>query len=284
MKPSLKDLLLTGAILMIVSALVHAQNQTASKDAGVISGTVSADNGSLTNARVTIGKMGANVPGQTVRVDSKGSFQTAPLEPGLYYLGAYVPGLIGDPSSQGIRSYYRPGDTVNFKLIKGGVITGSVKNANGDALIAMPVRAIMVRNRNGDPVSFTTGGREVLTDDRGIYRLYGLPPGTYIVSAGGSSRSFGPFSPTAYEAFVPTYAPSATRDTATEISLNSGDEAQADIQFREERGHVISGTITGTVTSDGPQQYGAGVVLYDARNHAEVATGSASGSNKFSFA
>jgi hypothetical protein len=282
MKPLFKQLL-TVAVLAIVPTLAQAQNQSAPKDASVISGTISADNQPLTNARVMIGKVNSNTVAQMLPVDSNGSFHTGLLDPGLYFVSASAGGLIGDPSAT-TRAYYRPGDTVNIKMVKGGVITGSVKNANGDALIAVPVRAIMTRNRNGDSLQFASTFRESITDDRGLYRLYGLPPGTYIVSAGGPSGRYGVYMPTAYEGFAPTYSPSATRDTATQIELHSGDEAQADVQYREERGHVISGTITGAPTSDGPQVFGASVILYDVRNHFEAATGTAISASNFSFA
>jgi hypothetical protein len=195
-----------------------------------------------------------------------------------------MPGFIREPASPNTSAYLRPGDTVNFKMIKGGVITGTVKNSNGDALVAISVRAIRVKGPNGEPLSSAIPVREILTDDRGIYRLYGLPAGGYIVSAGGQSRTLGAFIPTAYEGFVPTYAPSATRDTAMEIQVTSGSESQADLQFREERGHVISGTITGGTTSEGPQQFGASVTVFDMQTRGEVANASAFSQSNYSFA
>src|SRR5439155_25192777 len=142
-----------------------------------------------------------------------GTFQSRPLEPGLYFVSPYAPGLIRDAPGPTTGPYFRPGDTVDFRMIKAGVITGSVKNLNGDGLVAIPVRAIRIRTQNGDPIPVVSSLREMMTDDRGMYRLYGLPAGTYIISAGGQSRPFG-ITPSAYEAYVPTYAPSATRNTA----------------------------------------------------------------------
>ena len=85
-----------------------------------------------------------------------------------------------------IPTYYRPGDNATITLIKGGVITGTVKNLNGDPLIAISVRAIRVRDAEGKPIPFQISLRDRLTDDRGVYRLYALPPGTYVVAAGGA--------------------------------------------------------------------------------------------------
>src|SRR6185503_6124494 len=117
--------------------------------------------------------------------------------------------------------------------------TGTVTNSLGEPVIAVRVRATMVRDPRGEtPRSlFTT---EQPTDDRGIYRIYGLRPGTYIVSAGGTgfAPSFNP-----YESDVPTFAPSSTRDTAAEVVVRSGEDSTIDIRYRGEPGHTISGTV-----------------------------------------
>jgi hypothetical protein len=287
MKALRNTVCLIGAGIALLAGVAHGQNQPAAKEnesAKIISGRIStSENQPLANARIMVGR--SNGPAQAVRVDSDGTFKSQPLEPGLYFVSPFVPGLIRDSSGPAISSYLRPGDTVNIKMIKGGVITGSVKNSNGDGLVAIPVRAFRVRTQNGDPVPFSPASREMVTDDRGIYRLYGLPAGTYLVSAGGLSRSSfgGVAGQSAYEGYVPTYAPSATRDTAMEIQVTSGSESQADIQFREERGHAISGTIVGA-TSQGQQQWAAGINVFDVRNHTDVAATSAVSATNFSFA
>ena len=46
-------------------------------------------------------------------------------------------------------------------------------------------------------------------------------------------------------AMSPTYHPSSTRDTATEIAVTSGSEATGvDIRYRGERGHAVSGSVS----------------------------------------
>jgi hypothetical protein len=91
---------------------------------------------------------------------------------------------------------------------------------------------------------------ERMTDDRGIYRIYGLPPGAYQVSAGGSQR-FMLTNP--YENDAPTFFPSSTRDTAAEVPVRGGEEAaNIDIRYRGERGRTISGTVSGFVETKMP--------------------------------
>ena len=68
-----------------------------------------------------------------------------------------------------------------------------------------------------DPLRATL--QERTTDDRGIYRFYGLPTGLLMLA--GVSRN-GNFS-SAYRNDAPTYSPS-TRDTAAEIAVQAGEE------------------------------------------------------------
>src|SRR5204863_2393266 len=115
-------------------------------------------------------------------------------------------------------------------MTKGGVITGKVLAAEGQPIAAARVRAVLIRDVNGNRPQFTTSPLDRLTDDRGIYRLFGLSPGTYVVFAGGRGSSG--YGINGYEKDAPTYAPSSTRDTAAEISLGSGEEKNVDIRYR----------------------------------------------------
>ena len=91
---------------------------------------------------------------------------------------------------------------------------------------------------------------ESMTDDRGVYRVYGLPSGTYIVSADGGTN----YSPTGVNAFAidtPTYAPSSSREAADKVSVRVGEEtSNVDIRYRGERGSTISGIVSGTRIGD----------------------------------
>ncbi|HSD46092.1 MAG TPA: hypothetical protein VLB87_05695, partial [Pyrinomonadaceae bacterium] len=93
-------------------------------------------------------------------------------------------------------------------------------------------------------------------DDRGIYRIYGMPTGTYVVMAGASptyySSSF-----SAFDADAPTYSPSSSRDGAAEVSVRTGEETSGiDIRYRGEPGRVVSGqVVTGQNSEGGMQVY-----------------------------
>ena len=137
-------------------------------------------------------------------------------------------------------------DHVTVNLVKGGVITGRVTNQSGEPVIAINVSVARVRDGEGK-AALGGGGRPATTDDRGIYRAYGLMAGTYLVSADSGMNSF-PGSP--YLGTVPVFHPSNTRDGATEVTMQAGGEASGiDIRYRLESGHVISGKVSGATPS-----------------------------------
>jgi len=184
--------------------------------------------------------------------DDEGEFKVAELGPGSYTISTNVPGYVvalTDPE----RNHHHPGENVTINLVKGGVITGRVTGAYGKPMVGVGVKAVKVRDLEGrqkypgNGVNWSTR----LTDDRGVYRLYGLAPGVYVVGASSDQSGLygGFYSGPGREAM--TWHPSSPRATATEIVVRSGEEvAGADIRHREERGHTISGIIIGDDASE----------------------------------
>ncbi|HYN24236.1 MAG TPA: carboxypeptidase-like regulatory domain-containing protein, partial [Pyrinomonadaceae bacterium] len=211
---------------------------------GSITGRVVNESGQpLANAAVYVRAFGSAGQGNATATDGEGNFQVGGLDPLAYQISAVVPAYIAPPRDPDSTQapYYRVGDSVRLELIRGGVITGLVTTSAGEPVVAVRVFAYMLRDGNGQPPRYGGPFREQPTDDRGIYRIYGLAAGTYIVSAGGH-RSFANFNVAEYESHAPTYAPSSTRDNAGEISVRAGEETtNVDIRYRGDPGHVISG-------------------------------------------
>src|SRR5215217_6931544 len=241
--------IISASILLINLCLVlHAQapsptpKKAEEPTTGVIDGKVVNENGQpMAGASLFVRPLNSPGSGRATTSDVDGNFRVSGLEPALYIVTANAPAYTTVPSDPFAPTYYRIGDTVRVELIRGGVITGTVTNALGEPVVAVRVRATMVRDAKGEvPKVVTFGFMEQSTDDRGIYRIYGLPPGTYIVGAGGAgfSSSFNPF-----DGDLPTFAPSSTRDNAAEVIVRSGEDATIDIRYRGEPGHVISGTV-----------------------------------------
>jgi hypothetical protein len=219
--------------------------------------------------------------------DEDGNFKFTELARRVYSVSASpAKGYVQRPvpiSERQDGGYYRVGDNVTIAMIKGGAITGRVTNATGEAVIGVQVNAAMIRDAEGNPVR-SQGGRPRFTDDRGVYRVYGLRPGTYVVFT--QYRLFGPY-PSPYDQDSPVYHPSsAARETAAEVTVTAGGEtAGIDIRYRSEPGHVISGAVIDAGSS--PSYTGIGVMLNSVA--ADASVGSANvvrredGTNGFSI-
>jgi hypothetical protein len=80
---------------------------------------------------------------RTVISDSTGSFKVTNLDPTLYKLSVSLPGYATIPPTRNEPLvYYRIGENVRLEMVRGGVITGTVTNATGEPVIAVPVRAM----------------------------------------------------------------------------------------------------------------------------------------------
>jgi len=270
-------------VILVACVTVRAQAQSSqaksSEESGTISGQVVSDNGQpIASASLFIRATNSFNTARGTSSDSEGNFHINNLEPGLYMITASAPTYATEPLPAPV--YYRLGDAVRLEMVRGGVITGTVTNSSNDPVIGVRVRAVRIRDAKGQTSkSASFGLQERTTDDRGVYRIYGLLPGTYLISAGGSGSSAGftsVFNP--FENDVPTYAPSATRDNAAEIGVRSGEETTADIRYRGERGYTISGTVKLTNTN------GASVTLRAIGNSVPLASAfQMSGARGFAF-
>jgi hypothetical protein len=247
------------------------ERRAASGQKGSITGRVVSESGQ----GLMLAQVRANAPGGALNgnaftaTDEDGSFELGGLTPRAYTVTAFAPGYLIPRNTDG-PTFYRPGDSVTIRMVKGGVITGTVTSAAGDPMVGVPVNAIRVRDTEGKQASGTAVGQQNRsTDDRGTFRIYGLEAGVYLVRAGGQ-RSF-PVTP--LDRDVPTYYPSSTRDTAVEVSVRSGEETSGiDIRYRGEAGRAISGTVSGVVGNNRSPSSAVNVMLYRAKTDWPEAT------------
>ena len=183
---------------------------------------------------------------RSATADDAGNFQFSGLAPGLYQLFASMPAYVAEPDPLTGRpgGVYRPGDNVLLRLTRGGVVTGTVTDPQGEAVVGLSVRAVRVKDLDGhsQQMPFPALYQDA-TDDRGVYRIYGLQPGVYVLYAGGGAAAdFGNIS--GYGGDAPTFYPSSTRDTSAEVTVRAGQETSGiDIRYRDEQGHRVTGTV-----------------------------------------
>ncbi|HEU0180386.1 MAG TPA: carboxypeptidase regulatory-like domain-containing protein [Blastocatellia bacterium] len=137
-----------------------------------------------------------------VLTDAEGRYRVTNLPEGKYearaLLGSYVREKPSSNASLKESFSLDEGasrENVDFALVRGGVITGRVTDADGRPLIARGVILQVVdeegrkHDARGLPNLMTTF-EMFQTDDRGVYRIFGLRAGRYLVSAGGESDIF----------------------------------------------------------------------------------------------
>ena len=254
---SIRPPLLSVALMVLAAISATAQDRTPQTRIDTISGRVVNEAGQpLSGVSVSLDVMGGSL-GQRTSTDSEGNFKVQGLDSGIYRIYLRAPGYVTYWPSP-LAPTYRPGDKVELSLIKGAVISGTVTRISGEPVVLVQVRAFQIRDAEGNRVDRPYVSDQVFTDDRGYYRIWALPPGTYVIAAGGAGQYFGSVNPFAND--VMTYAPASTRDTAAEIIARSSQETTVDIHYRSEPGHVVSGKISGVMP---PMPFNASVRLLD---------------------
>ncbi len=215
---------------------------------------------------------------QAAQTDDQGRYSITGLPAGRYVVSASKTGFV--TVNFGQRRPLRPGtpieladgqqvERVNFALPRGGVITGHVLDEDGEPLARASVTVWRYQYQGGERRLVAAGSDQ--TDDRGEYRVYGLPPGEYYVSAVvrllprpvDRLRQLAGEPPPGVEedtlGYAPTYYPGVTTAAqATPLALELGQEAaNVDFPLQLVKLARVSGVIFG---SDGTPLAG-GVVL-----------------------
>jgi hypothetical protein len=132
---------------------------------------------------------------------------------------------------------------IDFNLPRGGVITGRVTDELGEPLANVSVRAVRY--------SYTMGKRQLApaagasTDDRGQFRIFGLPAADYYVSAVYGEGMMDFAQSESRDGFATTYYPGTpSASEAQRVRVGAGTE-QGPISFAliPARGSKVSGTV-----------------------------------------
>jgi hypothetical protein len=184
-----------GVLLCLSPDIRAGQSPAASQEATCsIKGRVTIENDGATGVVVTLqpASLSFPLPPPVARAttDKEGRFQMNNLPDGRYYLVPLAPAYFA-PSEDRMIPSGKPvtlmkGETldgIELKLIPGGVITGRVTTAGGQPVVGQNIfiRATDPRAEQQLP-STTHSDQRFRTDDRGVYRIYGMPAGRFTVS------------------------------------------------------------------------------------------------------
>jgi len=222
---------------------------------------------------------GVPLKGATVRVENgedrehtiaakttaDGRFELRNIPAGRYKLivsrSGYVAAEYGQkkPSDPGAAFSLSSGETKKdllFRLIPAAVIAGRVFDEDGEAVPNATVTASRETYHEGRRTLATTAGAS--TDDLGSFRLFGLAPGRYYVSATerkwdqvvGDREFSGSAGQNAEQGYAKTYYP-GTPDIsrAAAINVKEGDEISGtDIALKQVAVHRVRGRVLNQVT------------------------------------
>lgn len=249
---------------------------------------VTADSGApVRRAQVLLSAQGQS---RTTTTDGEGRYEFTGLAAGSYNLNVTRPGFITQQYGQrranapGVPVVLANGQTlsqVDFALVRGGVITGRITDDFGDPMAGAQIQVQRYtygpfgRQLTGAP----TAPGNFMTDDLGQFRLYGLAPGDYVVSARVQTNMIQvPGQDDRREGFPPTYYPgtpniaeaqtvsvSGAQETPVHFTMVASRLARVSGRVLDSQGRPAAGAMLqlSTGNSSGGVTFGAGQVSPD---------------------
>ena len=251
--------------LLIFAATLTTSSQTA-PGSGLISGTVvDAETSRAVSGAVVILTPNASYPDagelRRAQTDSGGRFTVTGLSVGTYRLFVRANGF--STRESGIPETISLGTPISlatdqrlvglmFSVVPVGTISGDVQTYDGIPAERVPIKV----SRS----LYTSTGRILLavkstaTDKRGHFRISGLNPGRYFLSAGTekplSERAVD--TPAAFD-YAPQYYPGVdTLEQANPVDVTSGGELNLNLKISRQRSVSVRGSIIDTQTGKPP--------------------------------
>ena len=222
--------------------------------------------------RAQVRVSGPDIGSKTAVTDAEGRFEFRDLPAGRFNVSAAKSGFVTvqfgqlRPFESGKAIDLIDGqlmDKADIAMPRGGVISGRLVDEFGDPIADAVVNAMRSAWAGGRRRLLPTG-RTAMTNDLGQFRIYGLSPGDYYVSAtfrgdamgmeimtaamGGATG--GPTGSNPNSGYAPTYFPGTPNGTeAQKVTIAAGQEAQnTDFALLPVKLAKISGTV---ISSDG---------------------------------
>ena len=200
----------------------------------------------LSKAKIVLRKTDARDISYSASTGESGRFLIPDVQPGRYRLSAERNGYLRmnygqrRPNQAGTVLTLEPGQragNIVFNLIPFAVISGRVVDEDGEPLSHVRMMALRSTRENGRRELMPTTGAG--TDDRGEYRIFGLPPGKYYVSAAPSPSPGGIAQEGEDEQYVPFFYPGVTEPgQAAPLEVPPGTEING-VDFRLVRTRTV---------------------------------------------
>lgn len=194
--------------------------------------------------------------------DARGEFILKNVAAGKYYVTIEAPGIVTNAYSnfeeaqrelQAVAVDGKSSAEMKIQVRRGGAVSGKVRYADGDPVVSAIVSVLRKTDGKLSPVYRSgVGGEGARTDDRGFYRIAGLPPGEYIVGVAEQMMRVteredaeGGISLDQATLAITYYSGATSTRSATTLKINAGEETEdIDITLVERSTHQLSGTVT----------------------------------------
>lgn len=236
-----------------------------------------ADTGAIVR-RAQVRISGSDIGSKTAFTDAQGRYEFRELPAGRFSLSVSKSGFVtmqygqGRPFESGKQIDLADAqvmDKVDIALPRGSAVSGRILDEFGEPVSDAMV-TVMRQQYVGGKRRLSPSGRPSTTNDLGYFRVFGLPPGEYFLSA--NVHSFetmimglmggpagGPTGSNSNSGYAATYYPGTQSPAeAQRLSLTVGQELQIDLQMQPVRLAKITGTAS---SSDGKPMSGAMVML-----------------------
>ena len=239
-----------ACVLLIFGVAIFSQAQTtpAKEPTASISGKVTLKGKGMPGIVVIVSdpNRGYAMPSYRAATDASGNYRISNIPEGTYRVSPHVLAFAVENQEATNRVNVADGETIediNFVLVKGGVITGKITDSDGQPLIEQQVTLQLFNDERGMSISYFP----YHTDDRGVYRAFGLRAGKYKVFAGNDVYDRLPLPGRAALAYTKTFYPSITDEAKAQvIEVSEGSETKdVDIAMasRAPGGFRVSGRI-----------------------------------------
>jgi Carboxypeptidase regulatory-like domain len=215
---------------------IQAQQPVPNRNSGSISGRITVDGRpkeGLVVELLTTDTNGARRPIAKATTSKTGKYVLTSVESGTYDVSPSAPTLVvpnqGKSGQFGKSVTIETGESVkgiDFDLVSKGSISGQVRDVSGEPVKGQTVELILRGEDNYSRPFYSSAPGDHTTNDEGVYRISGVPPGRYIVRVGTAYglTAYGP-SEKSHVYYPETFHPSADEPSkATVVEVATGRE------------------------------------------------------------